>query len=65
MNELEKGIAAFWCLRVGFSQQSDCAVLLLSRLMYPVLNEPAMEMISCILKVLSHKFIQDSKPPQI
>lgn len=25
MDELEKGIAVFWCLRVGFSQQPGCA----------------------------------------
>jgi len=49
MDELEKEIAVFWCLRVGFSQQPDRANLLLSRLMYHVLNEPAMEMVSCIV----------------
>ena len=47
----EKGIATFWCLRVGFSQQSDRADLLLSRLMYHVLNEPAMEIVSRIFTV--------------
>jgi len=52
MDELEKRIA---CSRVGFSQQSDCTDLLLLRLMCHVLNEPAMEMVSCIFTVLSLK----------
>jgi len=65
MDELEKEIAVFWCLRVGFSQQPDCADLLLSRLMCHVLNEPAMEMVSCIITILSIKLSIGSKPSQI
>ena len=65
MDEFEKEIAGLWCLRVGFSQQPDRADLLLSRLMYHVLNEPAMEMVSCIVTVLSIKLSIGSKPSQI
>jgi len=63
MDELEKGIAVFWCSRVGFSQQPDRADLLLSCIMFS--TNLQWKWFLAFITVLSIKLSIGSKPSQI